>query len=57
MRLTEQEVKQRLIRLQNLERLYPVARKRIEKLEKENRELRLIVKAQRGNHHGASRDH
>jgi len=46
MRLTEQEVKQRLIRLQNLERLYPVARKRIEKLEKENRELRLIVKAQ-----------
>lgn len=46
MRLTEQVVKERLIRLQNLERLYPVARKRIEKLEKENKELRLIVKQQ-----------
>jgi len=34
MRLTEQEVKQRLIRLQNLERLYPVARKRIESWKK-----------------------
>jgi len=46
MRLTEQEIKQRLTRLQNLERLYPIARKRIEKLEKENKELRLIIKAQ-----------
>lgn len=46
MRLTEQEIKQRFVRLQNLERLYPIARKRIEKLEKENRELRLLVKQQ-----------
>jgi len=46
MRLTEEQIKQRLIRLQNLERLYPIARKRIEKLEKENRELRLIVRQQ-----------
>jgi hypothetical protein len=46
MRLTDQEIKQRFVRLQNLERLYPIARKRIEKLEKENRELRLIVKQQ-----------
>ena len=46
MRLTEQEIKKRFVRLQNLERLYPIARKRIEKLEKENRELRLIVKQQ-----------
>lgn len=45
-RLTGQEIKQRLIRLQNLERLYPVARKRIEKLEKENKELRTLVKQQ-----------
>jgi hypothetical protein len=39
-RLTEQEIKQRFVRLQNLERLYPIAKKRIEKLEKENKELK-----------------
>jgi transposase len=39
-RLTDQEIKQRFVRLQNLERLYPIARKRIEKLEKENKELK-----------------
>jgi len=46
MRLTDQEIKKKFVRLQNLERLYPIARKRIEKLEKENRELRLIIKQQ-----------
>jgi transposase len=40
MRLTDQEIKKRFVRLQNLERLYPIARKRIEKLEKENKELK-----------------
>ena len=38
--LSQQEIKQRMIRLQNLERLYPIARIRIEKLEAENRSLK-----------------
>ena len=50
MRLTEQQIKQRLIRLQNVEHLYSAAKERIEKLEtankelkRENQELRQIV--------------
>ena len=39
-RLTNQEIKQRLVKLQNLERLYPVARERIDKLEAVNKELK-----------------
>ena len=41
--LSQQEIKQRMIRLQNLERLYPIARKRIENLEAENRSLKQEV--------------
>src|SRR3989344_1667804 len=40
MKLTEQEVNGRLIRLRNLERLYPIARKRIIFLEQENKLLK-----------------
>lgn len=46
MRLTDQEIKQRLVRLQNLERLYPIARKRIEKLETRIKEQDQIIKQQ-----------
>lgn len=38
--LSKKEIKKRLVRLGNMERLYPVARKRIERLEKENKELK-----------------
>lgn len=38
--LSAEEIKQRLIRLNNLERLYPIARARINALEKENRQLK-----------------
>lgn len=38
--LTKDEFKERLIRLRNLERLYPIARERTERLEKENKELK-----------------
>jgi len=41
--LSQQEIKQRMIRLQNLERLYPIARTRIENLEAENRCLKQEV--------------
>ena len=40
MKLTEQEVNGRLIRLRNLERLYPIARERIIFLEQENKLLK-----------------
>lgn len=40
MKLTEQEINRRLIRLRNLERLYPKARERIVLLEKENKLLK-----------------
>lgn len=43
MRLTKQEIKQRLIRLQNLKRLYSVAKERIEKLEKKTKEQNEII--------------
>lgn len=43
-KLGEEEIKQRLIRLRNLEYLYGKARKRIDRLEKENRFLRLRIK-------------
>ena len=36
----KKEISERLIKLQNLERLYPVARDKIERLEKENKELK-----------------
>ena len=42
--LTPEDIKQRLIRLQNLERLYPVARARIAKLEVENTHLKVRIK-------------
>lgn len=43
MKLTEQEIKKRLIQLRNLKRLYPIARKRIRFLEKENKLLKQRV--------------
>lgn len=43
MKLTEQEINERLIRLRNLERLYPIARARIVSLEKENKLLKQRV--------------
>ncbi len=43
MKLTEQEINERLIRLRNLERLYPIARERIIFLEKENKLLKQRV--------------
>lgn len=44
MKLTEQEINERLIRLRNLERLYPRARARIVFLEKENKLLKQRIK-------------
>lgn len=38
--LSQEEIRQRLIRLNNLERLYPIARSRIDALEKENKQLK-----------------
>ena len=43
-KLSDKEINQRLIRLRNLERLYPIARKRIADHEKEIRFLKLLVK-------------
>ena len=42
--LSTEEIKQRLIRLTNLERLYPIARKRIDVLEEENKLLKQKIK-------------
>ena len=42
-RLTDTEIQQRLVRLRNLEQLYPKARKRIQVLEQENKELKAQV--------------
>ena len=42
--LSTEEIKQRLIRLNNLERLYPIARSRIDALEKENKQLKQRIK-------------
>lgn len=42
--LSAEEIKKRLIRLNNLEHLYSVARERIVSLEKENKELKLRIK-------------
>ena len=39
-KLSKKEIRERLIKLQNLERLYPIARDRIERLEKNNKELK-----------------
>lgn len=39
-KLSKKTIKERLIRWRNLERLHPIARQRIEALEKENRELK-----------------
>ncbi len=44
-KLSDNEIGERLQRLRNLERLYPIARQRIEFLEKENRDLKEQVKA------------
>lgn len=44
MNLAEDEIKQRLIRLYNLEKLHSVARERIVCLEKENKKLRIRIK-------------
>ena len=46
MKLSEEEVKKRLIRLTNLERLYPIARARINSLKKEVHELKTMVASQ-----------
>lgn len=46
MKLSDQEVKKRLIRLTNLERLYPIARARIDSLKKEVFELKATVSTQ-----------
>ena len=46
MKLSEEEVKKRLIRLANLERLYPIARARIDYLNKEVSELKATVATQ-----------
>jgi transposase len=43
-KLTESEIKQKLVRLYNLEKLHLVARSRIVLLEKENRQLKLRIK-------------
>lgn len=42
--LSQEEIKQRLVRLTNLERIYPRAKKKIVFLEKENRQLKARVK-------------
>lgn len=44
--LSEKEIEQRLIKLRNLERLHPIARQRIELLEKKNEELKKTATAQ-----------
>lgn len=44
MNLSDNEIKQRLIRLSNLEHLYSIARERIVLLEKENKHLKLRIK-------------
>ncbi len=44
MKLPESEIKRRLIRGRNLERLYDVAKKRIVILETENKQLKARVK-------------
>lgn len=44
--LNKKQIKKRLQKLSNLERLHPIARQRIELLEKERKELRGVVEAQ-----------
>jgi len=39
--LSKEEINQRLVKLRNLERLYPIARHRLDLLEKENKALKL----------------
>ena len=50
-RLTDSEIKRRLIRGRNLERLYAQARKRIEALETENRQLKQRIKELENQNH------
>jgi len=45
-KLSKKEIEERLTKLRNLERLHPIARQRVELLEKEKKDLRGIVAAQ-----------
>ena len=46
-KLSEEEIEKRLIRLRNLETLHKRARQRIEKIKKENQQLRLNDREQK----------
>ena len=45
-KLTSKEVKERIVKLRNFERLYPIARKKIAKLEEENKKIRSLLQLQ-----------
>ena len=57
MKLTESEIRQRLIRLRNMERLHASARERIVFLEIENRQLKQRVKELEESDRDKHRDH